>query len=265
MSIAPTPKEAAAAALKILSPQQRKFVLAYADTFNATKAALAAKYSEKTARQQGSRLLTIVDIKTAVKAVLATASMEPEEIAARWTALARAGVADFYTKQDYEEPTTELRPLREKIAELSYQIDFESRVAKRQVLDEDQQEKHYYRQQQRRNEIIRLEVELEMNPAATYSVPGTPVQKTRMVLDLVKAADLGMLDLVKAITPTLYGDKVELRSPDDALDNLAKWRGMLTSKVDVTSGGDKLPSGIVQVTVVPAGPPLASNESEIVD
>jgi phage terminase small subunit len=239
MSTPLTPKEAAAAALKILSPQQRKFVLAYCDTFNATKAALAAKYSEKTARQQGSRLLTNVDIKAAVKAVLATASMEPEEIAARWTALARAGLSDFYTVVDYEETTKVQQPLAAYIAERQRQVDFEEKVHERQHLTSPEAgAKHFLRQLERKNEIIRLQVELEMNPDATRTVDGPKVTKQRVQLDLVKAEALGLLDMVKTIAPTEFGLKVELRSPDTAMDNLAKWRGMLTTKVDITSGGE---------------------------
>ena len=49
-----------------LNARQRSFVLHYCDTLIATKAALAAGYSDKTARSQGQRLLTNVDIKAAV-------------------------------------------------------------------------------------------------------------------------------------------------------------------------------------------------------
>jgi phage terminase small subunit len=237
--------DAAKKALKILSPQRRKFVEAFCACFNGTKAALAAKYSAKTARIQASQLLTILNIKIAIKAVLDTAAMDPEEIAARWTALARSGLDDFYTKEEYEEPTKVLRPLIERIAEMECEYSFENRVASRQVLDEKQLLEHSLRQNGRRNKIIRLQVELEMNPAATYETDGPPVKKYRMVLDLVKAADLGLLDLARAITPTEFGMKVELRSADDAMNNLAKWRGMLVNKVDVTSGGDKLPASPV--------------------
>jgi phage terminase small subunit len=273
MSTPITPKEAAAAALKILSPQQRKFVLAYCDTFNATKAALAAKYSEKTARQQGSRLLTNVDIKAAVKAVLATASMEPEEIAARWTLLARAGLDDFYTMVEVEETTKVQQPLAKAIAlieeEIIYERDYMERCWEIQRLSQEDRAKELLDHERyvirRRMDILRHQMALEKDPGAFRVVDGPKRKKPTMQLDLVKAAGLGMLDLVKAIVPTEHGTKVELRSPDAAMDNLAKWRGMLTSKVDVTSGGEKLPSGVVQVTVVPAGPPLASTESEIVD
>lgn len=49
-----------------LNARQQAFVEAYAG--NATAAALAAGYSEKTARSQGQRLLTKDDIKDAIKA-----------------------------------------------------------------------------------------------------------------------------------------------------------------------------------------------------
>lgn len=233
--------DAAKKLLKNLSPQRRKFVEAFCVSLNGAKAARAAGYSEKTARIQGSQLLTILNIKLAIKAVLDTAGMDPEEIAARWDRIARVDLSDFYTKVEYEEPTKEQRPLLERIAELHYELDFEERVAKRQTLDEEEAERHYYRQQRRRNDIIRCEVELEMNPAATYTVAGPPLKKHRMQLDLVKAEELGVLDLIKGITEGRNGTGITLRDPDAALDNLAKWRGM-TTKLDITSGGQPIAS-----------------------
>lgn len=51
---------------KSLNTQQRLFVQEYLKDRNATHAAIRAGYSEKTARQIGSRLLSHVDIATAV-------------------------------------------------------------------------------------------------------------------------------------------------------------------------------------------------------
>lgn len=50
-----------------LTQQQRLFVNAYLASRNATKAATTAGYSEATAQQQGSRLLSNVVIKTAIE------------------------------------------------------------------------------------------------------------------------------------------------------------------------------------------------------
>jgi phage terminase small subunit len=49
-----------------LSDKQRRFVLEYMKDLNATQAAIRAGYSEKTAKQQGSRLLTNADLMTEV-------------------------------------------------------------------------------------------------------------------------------------------------------------------------------------------------------
>lgn len=49
-----------------LSPKQRRFADEYLVDLNATQAAIRAGYSEKTAKQIGSRLLTNVDIASAI-------------------------------------------------------------------------------------------------------------------------------------------------------------------------------------------------------
>ena len=54
-----------------LTPKQRKFVSEYLVDLNATQAAIRAGFSQKTARAQGQRLLTKVDIATAIAAAQA--------------------------------------------------------------------------------------------------------------------------------------------------------------------------------------------------
>lgn len=49
-----------------LTPKQQRFVEEYLVDLNATQAAVRAGYSEATAKQQGSRLLTNVDVAAAV-------------------------------------------------------------------------------------------------------------------------------------------------------------------------------------------------------
>jgi hypothetical protein len=57
-----------------LSPQRKSFAEAYAATLSAVDAAIAAGYSKKTARSQGSRLLANVSIKKYVDKLLAEKS-----------------------------------------------------------------------------------------------------------------------------------------------------------------------------------------------
>ena len=50
-----------------LTAKQKRFIEEYLIDLNATQAAIRAGYSEKTARSQGQRLLTNVDIQNAIK------------------------------------------------------------------------------------------------------------------------------------------------------------------------------------------------------
>lgn len=50
----------------ILTPKQERFCVEYLVDYNATQAAIRAGYSAKTARSQGQRMLTNVDIKSKI-------------------------------------------------------------------------------------------------------------------------------------------------------------------------------------------------------
>lgn len=62
-----------------ITPKQNVFIDEYFIDFNATQAAIRAGYSEKTARSQGQRLLTNVDIAAEVKRRMEDRHMKAEE------------------------------------------------------------------------------------------------------------------------------------------------------------------------------------------
>lgn len=66
-----------------LTPKQRLFVVEYLKDLNATQAAIRAGYSEATAKQQGSRLLTNVDIQAEI-ATKVNKRMEKAELSAEY-------------------------------------------------------------------------------------------------------------------------------------------------------------------------------------
>lgn len=79
-----------------LDAQHQIFVDKYFELgFNATKAAKAAGYSAKTARQQASRLLTKVDIKAEIESRLAEHAMSANEVLARLSQHGRGDMRDF--------------------------------------------------------------------------------------------------------------------------------------------------------------------------
>ncbi len=61
-----------------LSPKQKRFVEEYIIDLNATQAAIRAGYSEKTARSQGQRLLTNVDIENEIQRAMDKRSLRTE-------------------------------------------------------------------------------------------------------------------------------------------------------------------------------------------
>lgn len=74
-----------------LSIKQLAFVNEYLVDFNATQAAIRSGYSPDTARQQGSRLLSNVDISTAIREKV----MSADEVLLRLSDIARGDISDL--------------------------------------------------------------------------------------------------------------------------------------------------------------------------
>lgn len=78
-----------------LTDRQRLFVDAYLQCWNATRAAIAAGYSQKTARQMGAENLSKPVIRKEIDARLKASAMSADEAMARLAAQARASIEDF--------------------------------------------------------------------------------------------------------------------------------------------------------------------------
>lgn len=94
-----------------LTAKQARFVEEYLIDLNATQAAIRAGYSKKTARSQGQRLLTNVDIEAAIAVAKANRSAETGIDAAwvlkRLAAEADADLADLYDDGGGLKPVSE--------------------------------------------------------------------------------------------------------------------------------------------------------------
>ena len=64
----------------MLTRRQKEFIRHYIQTKNATKAAILAGYSERTASQAGSRLLTKVNVKAEIERYFKSLDMSKEDI-----------------------------------------------------------------------------------------------------------------------------------------------------------------------------------------
>lgn len=91
-----------------LSDQHQRFVAEYLIDLNATQAAIRAGYSEKTARVQGSRLLTNADIAAAIAAGsakrLRKAEVDADTVLGELLRLATVDIAGAYDQQGNLKP-----------------------------------------------------------------------------------------------------------------------------------------------------------------
>lgn len=78
-----------------LTDKQRAFIEAYLTSWNATQAAIDAKYSKKTARVIGPENLSKPAIQAAIAARLAELKMSADEVLTRLTSHARGSLAPF--------------------------------------------------------------------------------------------------------------------------------------------------------------------------
>lgn len=103
-----------------MNARQEEFCRKYVELRNATQAAIAAGYSEATARQQGSRLLTDVDILQKIRGLEAewrqSSEINKEAIVAELKSLAFAFTAEECGKGEGEDPSQISIPFDEEFS-----------------------------------------------------------------------------------------------------------------------------------------------------
>lgn len=84
---------------RTLTSKQKRFVDEYLIDLNATRAAVAAGYSRRTARQQGARLLSNVDIQNAIRSAMdgraQRTQITQDRVLEHWWAIATANPNDL--------------------------------------------------------------------------------------------------------------------------------------------------------------------------
>ena len=91
-----------------MTAKQRRFVAEYLTSLNATRAAIRAGYSEKTARQLGAENLSKPVIRAAIDAALHAKDGQAEELRARVLA-GLLQIATFDPRQLFDHPSVEIR------------------------------------------------------------------------------------------------------------------------------------------------------------
>ena len=97
-----------------MTPKQQRFVEEYLIDLNATQAAIRAGYAEKTARSQGQRLLTNVDVAKAIAKGQQQKAQNNEATAQQVIdELALIGFSDIGEVLDFTKEQLQLRPANE--------------------------------------------------------------------------------------------------------------------------------------------------------
>ncbi|MVN88276.1 hypothetical protein GO986_16140 [Deinococcus sp. HMF7620] len=206
-----------------LTPKQKKFVREYVREPNGAKAAIAAGYSEDSARQIASENLTKPNIAAAVEAGFEQV-MGRNEVRARTAEVAAGSMEDFLTieRVPYLEPVhlpaeEAIDLLNDTIAELSEELD----SAKEDRSDWITKELRRLNRAVRKCERALAKADPEEGDPEV-SIEAEWKERVVVRIDLEKAKNAGKLHLVKKLKETKFGLEIELHDAAAARELLGK-------------------------------------------
>lgn len=224
------------AKLRVCSPQEQKFVLAKLDGRNNTDAAKDAGYSEKTARSQGSRLLTRVNITDAIKAGWSARGLGPDAVLAGIREMLEfdPGEVSSYVNEvmtDWVE-----RPAQAVLDELRAEIGitrmFYDGLQAEKVPDEEARPIAARLRQMRQREL-ELVILLGKDEHARV-LEKTERLKRVPYIDLEKVQEAGKAKYISAVKYTPNGRNIELVAHKDVLEMAGRAHGIFRETLALT-------------------------------
>lgn len=215
----------------LLTGKQLKFAEEYLIDLNATQAAIRAKYSQKTAYSIGFENLRKPEIKEYISLRLDDYGLTESELLKMMSSIAKSSLNDYIVVRKIERVRSVEKPLKLKIEDLLLKIKKNCMYMERASLTEDQIESITNQNDHYQNEIIKLQIDLEINPDATFEVAES--YETEVAdLDLIALARDKENGKIKGISFGQFGPKVEMSDPDAMIKTLAQIKGMITNKID---------------------------------
>lgn len=221
---------------------KERFVEEYCSNgYNATKAAIAAGYSVKTARSQGQRLLTNVYISNAIKERLERLTLTAEELTKKTADIARGNLADYMVTRMVEHTPRIRVGLQEIINQLEFDLILQEEFCAEKGYTEEQYDDFQANVVQPiQDKILRYSIELKHNPSATRLVDGEPELVPHTEVDMQKLLADKERGIIKSFKYGKNGLEVELYPADAAMDKLMRVRGMYKDKLDITTKDQSL-------------------------
>ncbi|WP_051359932.1 terminase small subunit [Adhaeribacter aquaticus] len=248
--------------LQELTDKEQRFVDAYCIEFCKAKAARAAGYSKKTAKEIGYQLFTKLHVKAAIDKRLKEMSLSSAETLKSISDIARSSLNDYFViKQVVRTPKVK-KSLHELILDIQAEIeDADKFIQRANIQDSEVIDQHNKAQNNKRLEILRYEIELERNPNAYRVVAGETELTEVADLDLAKLVKDKEAGRIKSVSPTEHGVKVEMYAADAALRDMARHHGLFEKDNDQAKVA---PIFKTVVKILPSDVPIVSSEKDVV-
>lgn len=216
-----------------VTPKQDLFCLEYIKDYNGYKACVRAGYSETSARSQASRLLTNANIQSRISELEEIHGMGKGEVKTRLSNIGRGNMADYFTEKLVPFTPQVKIPLKAYIDSKKEYISQESEFTQRAGIDGEDLEAVLKNIKRLENDVLRLTIELERNPAAFRIIDGQTEMITVSELDLRKVIADKERGIIKSVKHTKDGVQVEMYDAKDALVTIARTHGLLIDKSEV--------------------------------
>lgn len=239
--------------MEACSPQEQDFVRHKLARLNNTQAAIKAGYSERTAEEQGARLLARVRVHEAFQAGLRASGFSELEVLDDIRAL-----RTFDRSQIEREVKEQVSLLVERRADAVV----EELLARERVtsdaldaVDEEEDPELHRTLKARLRSLLRerllLQEELAVDPEA-MTIRREERLVTKRVIDYDLARERGLLRFIKGVKPTKYGDVIEVHDWVTGVDMAARAHGLFKDrKVLENPDGSPVQSGPATVIVLP--------------
>lgn len=224
-----------------LTTNQKRFVEEYCSNgYNATRAAIAAGYSEKTAAVTGHENLRKPNISQAIKARLEELTLTAEQLTKRTADIAMGDLSNYMTTRMIENVPRVRKGLQEIIDELEYTLMIKEEFCAEKGYTEEAFDEFQASLEPIRDQIIMYRIELRNNPHATRLVNGEPELIPHVEVDMQKLLADKERGIIKSFKYGKNGLEVDLYPADAAMDKLMRVKGMYKDKLDITTKDESL-------------------------
>jgi phage terminase small subunit len=209
-----------------LTDKEMIFAESYLVCLNKAEAARQAKCPKKAAREQGYEVYNRAHVKAYIEAKLKERVLSSEETVKLVSDTAQASITDYFKPVKKLQTTQKIVGLQEVIDTQRKYLEREYLFMERKGLTEQARDNFVERLENVEDMILRMEIELEMDPSATRVIDNDPVFVDVMELDinmLVADKEKGKVKKIKYSKEG--GLEVEMYSAIDAQEKLMKMHG----------------------------------------